>query len=83
MAKRTRQKPMNVTLTVRIDLNHDQYDERWVRDELLPPRAFDALALALTKAVLRSIHVTDVQRISVGEPARPLARSEGRHTRRL
>jgi hypothetical protein len=69
MAKRARQEPTSIELTVRVDL-HEHWTEREIREDILPPHVFDALASALSKAVLQSIHANDVQAISVGEPAR-------------
>lgn len=69
MAKRVRQEPTSIELTVRVDL-HAHWDEREIREDILPPYAFDALASALSKTVLQSIHANDVQAITVAEPAR-------------
>ena len=69
MAKRARRAPTNITLTVRVDL-HGYWAEREIREDVLPPRAFAALADELATTILQSIHPNDVRRISIAEPAR-------------
>jgi hypothetical protein len=69
MAKRARQKPTSIELTVRVDL-HDHWKEREIREDILPPQTFAALADELATTILQRILPTDVQRITIGEPAR-------------
>ena len=49
---------------------HEHYDEGYVREEILPPHCFDALAQDFAQAVLERIHESDVENITVGEPGR-------------
>ena len=55
-----------LTLTVHVEFVHD-HEERWFRDTL-PQAAFQALARTLSKSIAGQ--VSDVQRITVSEPAR-------------
>ena len=67
MAKRARREPTSIVLTVRVDL-HEHWTEREIREEVLPPRVFDALAEVLAAAIAGN--VADVEAVTVGEPAR-------------
>ena len=69
MAKHARREPTNITLSISVDL-HEHWEEREIRDEILPPYVFAALAEDLAEAVRERIHAYDVECITVGEPAR-------------
>ena len=69
MATRARREPTKIELTVRVDL-HEHWKEREIRENILPPHAFDALASQLATTVLQTIHANNVDRITVGEAAR-------------
>ena len=66
---RARQEPTNITVTVSIDLQ-DHWTEREIREDIVPPRVFAALARDLAQAVEQRIHPYDVACITVGEPGR-------------
>ena len=69
MAKRVRQEPTSIELTIKIDL-HEHWTEREIREDILPPQTFAALADELATAIVQRIHAQDVARITVAEPAR-------------